>query len=574
MTRAIGIDFGTTYSSIYVYNCSTHIPEGIKEGAYGEFIPTVISYKRINQTDQYYFGNRAYEKSNYVIDIKRMLGISFNSSDIEDIKDELSSKGIGIRSFRNDEGCFPRQVVQLELKDPNSRTSVWHTVEELTALFLKWLIEKVADIQINDEIKVVITIPADFSSNQRKALLKAAQKANLNTQNVTLLYEPSSAAFCFIHHSARKIFNRLLVCDFGGGTFDLSILKINETSFDVISVGGNRFLGGRDLDQKIVNWAIAKLNDRGIDTEKPKIKKQIEKKCIKAKEELSSVTGTEINIVVDDGNDDERDEILEITREDFNNECSDNISKCISSIRRFLSSSIIDIDDIDGVLLVGGSSRISIFVQKVKELFGSEKILDFNNRREAIGMGACYLAAIKCEMVSYDFIDKKNLNQRLPHSIGIQCNLLFFDPFFFKNAKIPLPPETKKYYTMVDNQESIIIRIFEGEDPIVLYNELVSEFEFKDLPKRKQGEVHFLITINIDEFGILKVNVDSPQAGKNEDFRHELDLGKIETFQLVVSQNGNAPPNSNRAQTAAQNRELRQRTAQTQLNNNSPPRSC
>lgn len=574
MENAIGIDFGTTYSSIYFYNKETHVPKGMNDGSFGEFIPTVIAYKRIKGKDQYYYGNKAYEKSNHVIDIKRILGMSPSSLLIQDVVDELKAKGIGIRSVANENGCFPREVIQLELKDPNSRTSKWHTPDELASFYLKWLIEEIAEIQINQNLTVVITIPADFSSNQRKAILRASQKANI--RNVTLLYEPSSAAFCFIQQSERKVYNRLLVCDFGGGTFDLSILKVTHNSFDVISVGGNRFLGGRDFDQKLLNWAIAKYSDKGIHTEKPKIMKQLEIKCIKAKEELSSATGAEISIVCENDDGDDYDEILEITRDEFNSECASLIEQSIDSIKKLLSNKSLDKSDIDGVLLVGGSSKMPIFIQKVKEFFGQEKVLNFNSKRESIGMGACYLAAMKCNMIKFDFINNPNLNQRLPHSIGLQNGLYGFTPFFNKNETIPCGPKTERFFTMNDNQEYAVFRIYEGDSPIIIFglNELVGERVFKNLPKRKAGGVSFDITMDINELGILTVKVDSPEAGKIDDYKQELNFKDLETFQKIMSQNTNVPEGSNKAQTAAQNRGLKGKTTHAQLKNNGPPRSC
>ncbi|KAK8899242.1 Heat shock protein ssb1 [Tritrichomonas musculus] len=575
MTKAIGIDFGTTYSSIYVYNSATHMPEGKKDGEYGEFIPTEIAYKRIKGTDQYYFGHKAHEKSNYVVDVKRMLGISSNSILIEDIKEELAARGIGIRSVGNEEGCYPREIVQLQL-NPNSRTSVWHTPEELAARYFKWLVEDIAEVQINDNLKVVITIPADFSSNQRKAILRAAGKANFNLKNVTLLYEPSAAAFCYLQRSSKKIYQNLLVCDFGGGTFDLSLLKITENSFFVRLVGGNRFLGGRDFDQKLLSWAIAKFNDKGIQTEKPKIKKQLEVKCVKAKEELSSATGTEISIVYENSEGEECDEIIQIARDEFNNECSKLIEACINSITDLLSKKSVDKSDVDGVLLVGGSSRMPIFIQKMKEFFGPEKVLDFNNKREAIGMGACYLAAMKCNMTTFEFINNQNLNQRLPHTIGLQDGEWGYAPFFFKNETIPLPPKTLVFSTTTDNQENAVFRVFEGECPLLLFgiNELVGEFKFKNLPKRKAGEVTFNISMEIDELGILTIKVNSPQAGTIDDYKQELDLSKLETFQMIMAQNTNAPEGSQKMQSATQNRELKTKAVNAQLKNNSAPRTC
>lgn len=220
--QSIGIDFGTTFSLIYLFDGDR--PEPVVYNCKTMFIPTKISYSynSESQEDCWYYGFEAERDTERttVIDVKRMLGMSAELPNLNDLIEEWKKLGIKIRSS-NDTKCFPRDKIEIEFKR-NDEDVFYMSPEKLAGNYIKYLVKEVAEVELNQNQKVVITIPANYSSNQRKATLDAAEFAGFNKENVTLLHEPSAAALCYMMQNKRKpvSYNNLLVCDIGGGTFD------------------------------------------------------------------------------------------------------------------------------------------------------------------------------------------------------------------------------------------------------------------------------------------------------------------------------------------------------------------
>lgn len=494
----IGIDFGTSYSMISSFNRETKKPELIKHGD-SENIPTLISCS-VDQNRQISYKFGIDSSTNTIFDIKRMIGVPYNSNNLEKIHHFWKEEGMKLQpifdeSNKNRESCNVNICVN---NTDNINDQIWETSENIVGNYLKWLIKDVAGIDISIKQKVVITIPSDFTTNQRKAILKAGEIAGLKRDNITLLHEPSASALTYLQleENKNKSFENLLVCDFGGGTFDLSLLAVSQTSFDVKYVSGDRYLGGRDFDQKIYQWLCDTCQKDGIiisQNDKVKIIKQ----CQEAKEKLSFENEAEIQI--------ENKKIV-LTREMFNSHCCDLIERIKSVINQTLNEYEISVNDIDGVLLVGGSSQIPIFQEEIMKIFGREKILEFYYKKESIAIGACYLAAINDGTLKTKN-RKKNYNQRLAHSIGIESLEIdtkesYLSKILLRNSAVPC--QGYGHFTNVYDTDRMIYLIYEGDGYHVTDDGFIGSLDQNNLPFTPANQMKITITMSIDENGILE----------------------------------------------------------------------
>ncbi|KAK8890302.1 hypothetical protein M9Y10_035075 [Tritrichomonas musculus] len=494
----IGIDFGTSYSMISSFNRETKKPELIKYGD-SENIPTLISCS-VDQNRQISYKFGIDSSTNTIFDIKRMIGVPYNSNNLEKIHHFWKEEGMKLQpifdeSNKNRESCNVNICVN---NTDNINDQIWETSENIVGNYLKWLIKDVAGIDISIKQKVVITIPSDFTTNQRKAILKAGEIAGLKRDNITLLHEPSASALTYLQleENKNKSFENLLVCDFGGGTFDLSLLAVSQTSFDVKYVSGDRYLGGRDFDQKIYQWFCDTYQKDGIKiSQNDKVK--IIKQCQEAKEKLSFENEAEIQI--------ENKKIV-LTREMFNSYCCDLIERIKSVINQTLNEYEISVNDIDGVLLVGGSSQIPIFQEEIMKIFGREKILEFYYKKESIAIGACYLAAINDGTLKTKN-RKKNYNQRLAHSIGIESLEIdtkesYLSKILLKNSAVPC--QGYGHFTNVYDTDRMIYLIYEGDGYHVTDDGFIGSLDQNNLPFTPANQMKITITMSIDENGILE----------------------------------------------------------------------
>ncbi|KAK8890762.1 Heat shock protein ssb1 [Tritrichomonas musculus] len=522
---SIGLDLGTTFSSIYIFEDGRPEP---KEYDCHRFIPTKVSYYYdiINEKDHWNYGFEAEREMDrtILIDIKRMLGISANIPNLHKLIEEWRKLGI-IITESHEENVFPKGKIRIQIKRTNNNT-FYMSPEEIAGDFIKYMVEKIAEINITPELKIVITIPANYSSNQRRATLKSAMHAGFTKDNIKLLHEPSAAALSYMMLRPQQsfLYNNFLVCDFGGGTFDLSLLKISNSVFDVKRIGGNRYLGGRDFDDIIYKWICHLYESKNIIID-DKYSKINLIKCQQVKIELSKNGSAPITF-------EGTNERLQLEQKDFESRCNlpiwinneqkpSLLDQCIISINELLSNENISKEQIDAVILVGGTSLLPIFTKRMDTFFGKEKILKFTKGREAIALGACYLAAINNGEKESPF-NNVNFNQRLAHSLGIELAEDRFQCVIKRNTPIPCPIHTSYLQTYRDFQTVVVFNIYECDEDFVHNGELVYQFRFVDLPSKKEGEVKFTFKMLIDQNGIAKITCTCPQ--KNETLTHEFDM--------------------------------------------------
>lgn len=489
----IGIDFGTTYSSIFQFDEKKNAPIGLTGSCSSYFYPTVISYSK----GSWYFGEQALKKNQCILDLKRMFGILEDSPLLNEVKKIWAIDNITLRKSED------KGLIEIALKsDPkSSKIDEWVTPDEIAAKFIRYLFND-NNIPISRQQKVVVTCPADFNTIQRKVLMNAMETAGFSSSSVFLLHEPSAASISYMQDSSSDChYNNFLVCDFGGGTLDLSLLDISPKSFTIKNLTGNRYLGGRDFDNAIFEWS-KKTFERNLSRKLTKSElKQIKKQCQDAKIALNINSHVSIDIT----DEDEEENSITLTRTIFEDLAKPLLDEAIKVIDNFISKQArISKSSVDAIFLVGGTSNLYLFRQRIKQLFNKNPI-DYQMQREAVARGACYFAAMIEDAIDSPLRDL-NFNQRLSHSIGTDVynddNKAQFSEIIPKNSKIPVSG-TKSYISSYDNQKELHVGVYES-DEIYLNNCIpIDEFnqKIKPLPK---GKARITVTMSIDSNGILK----------------------------------------------------------------------
>ncbi|KAK8883224.1 Heat shock protein ssb1 [Tritrichomonas musculus] len=526
----VGIDFGTTYSSIFEFDEAKKMPIGLTGSCSSYFYPTIVAFSHGN----WYFGEQALKKNQCILDIKRMFGILQDSPVIENSKKLWETENIVLRkSSKNG-------LIKIGLKNgvKDSQPDVWMDPDEIASKFIRYLFTD-NNLKISEHKKIVVTCPADFNTIQRKVLMKAIERAGFSPDFVTLLNEPSAAALSYFQDTNyENDYNNFLVCDFGGGTFDLTLLNISRKQFTVKSAYGDRYLGGRDFDMAIFEWAKKRFEIKLKRKLKKAEIKQIKNQCQDVKISLNQSPRVSIDILTED--DDEYSEML--TREIFEKLSEPILDKVFKVIDDFLTIQVkLNKKSIEAILLVGGSSNLYIFREKVKQYFGRDP-LNYSLPREAIARGACYVAAMNDSYIDSPFNDL-NFNQRLSHPIGTDIvskpgDKRKFSEILHKNDTIPAHGQ-KKYYSISDNQKSVHIGIYECEElyldncvPIYEYNQRV-----KELPK---GKAQITVKMDIDSNGILTATSKFKNLVTNEYdsdydeeiYRENLNMSDISNYHL------------------------------------------
>ena len=529
---AIGIDLGTTFSCIAVYrnNKIEIIPNEIGDST----TPSIITFSG----DKIYAGEetlriQAKDPKNTITGIKRLIGRYFEDKEVQDeIKKYWTFKVD--QGEKQPKGCLP--VVVVDYEGEKKRFSP----EQISGLILSKL-KRSAELHLKTKVdSCVVTIPAHFREEQKNATIKACEEAGFKVLGT--LNEPEAAALAFGYEGRNKKSKNannnnekhILIFDLGGGTFDVSILKVENLKFNVLEKFGDPHFGGEDFDNALVNYCIDKFYEmKKIKIDKdndPNSMKRLKMACENAKKILSIREKTQIEI---NGLKYNEDLSLEITRDLFEEICGKLFDKCINPISELLQKLGISEGCIDEVILIGGSTKIPRIRRMLKSLFYQEPNTSINPD-EAVAYGAAIMAA-KLSGTEGKDINEILIKDITPFTLGIAVfhpevsrvvALLNFlenlDKLDEKNMKniakdsllmssiikkgSPIPYDnTEKYHTISDNQEEVEIEVYEGESSFVKNNNLLGKFRIKDLPKKKAGEVVFNVNFKIDSNGILTV---------------------------------------------------------------------
>lgn len=489
MGKVIGIDLGTTNCCVSVLESGTVQIIPNKEG--GRTTPSVVGFTEKGEklVGQIAKRQAVTNPTNTLYAVKRLIGRKFDSLESEKMRE-----------------TSPFEIVEAPNGDAHIRVlDRTYSPPEISAIVLQRL-KQAAEEFLGDKVtEAIITVPAYFDDAQRQATRDAGKIAGLEIERI--INEPTAAALAYGFGKNKS--ERIVVYDLGGGTFDVTILEINDGVFEVLSTSGNTFLGGEDFDQRIIKWIVETFNnENGIDLKDDRLALQrLKEAAERAKCELSSVSETTINlpfIAADQSGPKHINMVL--TRQKFEELVMDLVELSVEPCQKALWDAKLQPTDIDKVILVGGQTRSPIIAKTVTELFGKEPSSEINPD-EVVSMGA----AIQGGVLTGDVKDIVLLDV-LPLSLGLETRGGIFVKLISRNSTIPLK-NAMTFTTVIDNQQTVEIHILQGEREIASANRSLGKFELVGIPPSPRGVPQIEVVFEIDANGIVSVSARDKMTG-------------------------------------------------------------
>ncbi len=502
MARTIGIDLGTTMSEMAaIINGEPKILEN-KEGS--RLTPSVVA---LTKTGERLVGVLAKRQQitnpkNTLFSVKRLIGRRFTD---QEVQKDLKLLPYEMRERAQDGG------VEVKMGDK------WYAPAEISAMVLQKL-KQDAESKLGEPVTgAIITVPAYFDDSQRKATKLAGEIAGFEVKRI--INEPTAAALAY--GLTKKKNEQVLVYDFGGGTFDVSILDISEDTVEVKATGGDNHLGGDDVDQRIMDWLVAEYQkDNGIDLSKDELALQrLKEAAEKAKMELSTAMETEVNLpfITSDASGPKH-LYYKLSRAKLEDLVRDLIERSVNLVRQTLGDAKMTPQDIEEIVLVGGQTRMPMIQEEVKKFFGKEPNKSINPD-EVVAIGAAVEAGIlQGEVKDVLLLDVTPLSLGIETMGGVNTILI---P---KNTTVPTA-KSQVFSTAADNQTSVEIHVLQGERPMSADNKSLGKFILDGIMPAPRGIPQIEVSFDIDANGILSVTAKDKATGRTQSVRIEGSAG-------------------------------------------------
>jgi molecular chaperone DnaK len=500
MSKIIGIDLGTTNSVVAVMEGNEPVVIPNAEGS--RTTPSVVAFTKSGER---LVGAPAKRQAvtnpqKTVYSIKRFMG-----RNLSEVATEV--------------GEVPYTVVA----GPNGQARVKiddkeYSPPEISAMILQKLKQAAEDYLGERVTSAVITVPAYFNDTQRQATKDAGEIAGLKVERI--INEPTAASLAYGLDKTKD--ERIAVYDFGGGTFDISILELGEGVFEVKSSNGDTHLGGDDFDQRLIDYVADEFKkNEGIDLRKdPMALQRLKEACEKAKIELSSAQQTQINLPFITATQEGPKHLdMTVTRAKFESLIADLVERSVEPCRKALEAAKMRPSDIDEVILVGGSTRVPLVIETVRRIFGKEPNRSVNPD-EVVALGAAIQGGILSGDVSKDMV----LLDVTPLSLGIETLGNVMTKLIEANTTIP-HRRTEIFSTASDNQTTVDIHVLQGERPMAYDNKTIGRFQLDGIPPAPRGVPQIEVTFDIDANGILSVSAKDKATGKEQSIKIQASSG-------------------------------------------------
>lgn len=512
----IGIDLGTTFSCVGYYRDGQ--VEIFENGQGNRTTPSWVAFTK----DEKLVGDSAKNQattnvSNTIFDIKRLMGMMYQDEKVQNDLEHLSYNVIESKGLCKVRVDYKGEKLEL-------------TPTEISAMILTHM-KEIAEQKLGEKVSsAVITVPAYFNDSQRQATKDAGKIAGLEVKRI--INEPTAAAMAYGLDKQDE--SNVLIFDLGGGTFDVSILNIEDGTFQVLSTSGDCHLGGEDFDNILVSYVVeefkkkSKIDINSIDNEKvkQKILRRIKNSCERAKRTLSSCNSAEIYV---ESIYDNKDLEMIITRAKFEELCKSIFQKIMKPVEQALKDSELDKSEINEIVLVGGSSRIPKIQEMLSQMFGGKKLNNSINPDEAVAYGAAVQAAI-LSGVKDDKLDNVLLNDITSLSLGIEESGGKKSTIIPRNTNIPCS-KSREYGA---SHTSLQINIYEGEREFVKDCNKLGEFLLEGLPKPKNmlEQTHVKVMFEVDADGIITVSAKEKSSGVSKNVNIKNDVNRFSQSEI------------------------------------------